>query len=247
MSDDGHEVRVLYFHIAQIDSTLSIDSTSLSIDSSKHSQLELLCRYEPANARYFQVEINCGNSMVETVKLLGCFEADNESGSNKLTHMVEGPKSEHRKFFQNIFVSDVNSEEFDSLIDSVTVPRKMVWACVVLRMLYDMAVDNYDKTRSSSSSKPPKLTSSPRDSSGSSTDAGNKVAKRVPSLNLTPIPPDPVIVHPGLATTILKLLPLLQYNGQAELSAALQWHTAEVIKSLLRYLIHSVVRLHQGI
>ena len=104
--------------------------------------------------------------MVETVKLLGCFEADSD-GSNKLTQMAEGPKSEHRKFFQDVFVSDVNSEEFDSLIQSgavgTTVPRKMVWACVVLRMLYDMAVDNYDKTRSSSaSSKPPQLTSSPR-------------------------------------------------------------------------------------
>ena len=81
-----------------------------------------------------------------------------------------------------------------------------------------------------------------RESSGNTTELGSKnnkaaatVAKRVPSLNLTPIPPDPVIVHPGLATTMLKLLPLLQYNGHAELSAALQWHTAEVIKSLLRY------------
>ena len=126
-----------------------------------------LSRYEPANARYFQVEINCGNSMVETVKLLGCFEADNRNGSNKLTQMAEGPKSEHRKFFQDVFVSDVNSEDFDSLIQSgaagIAVPQKMVWACVVLRMLYDMAVDNYDKTRSSTaSSKTPKLSSSPR-------------------------------------------------------------------------------------
>ena len=76
-----------------------------------------------------------------------------------------------------------------------------------------------------------------RESSGNTAEADikNNKAKRVPSLNLTPIPPDPVIVHPGLATTILKLLPLLQYDGHAELSAALQWHTAEVIKSLLRY------------
>ena len=80
-----------------------------------------LSRYEPANARYFQVEINCGNSMVETVKLLGCFEADNRNGSNKLTQMAEGPKSEHRKFFQDVFVSDVNSEEFDSLIQGVII------------------------------------------------------------------------------------------------------------------------------
>ena len=79
-----------------------------------------MCRYEPANARYFQVEINCGNSMVETVKLLGCFEADSD-GSNKLTQMAEGPKSEHRKFFQDVFVSDVNSEEFDSLIQGVLI------------------------------------------------------------------------------------------------------------------------------
>ena len=92
----------------------------------------ILCRYEPANARYFQVEINCGNSMVETVKLLGCFEADSD-GSNKLTQMAEGPKSEHRKFFQDVFVSDVNSEEFDSLIQSgrqfniIFLTWKMAW------------------------------------------------------------------------------------------------------------------------
>ena len=47
-----------------------------------------------------------------------------------------------------------------------------------------------------------------------------------------------VSVHPGIATTMLKLLPLLRGRREdersMELSAALQWHAADVIKSLLR-------------
>ena len=58
------------------------------------------------------------------------------------------------KFFQDVFVSDVNSEEFDVLVGSAAdVPRRMVWACVVLRMLYDMAVDNFDRARATVADK----------------------------------------------------------------------------------------------
>ena len=77
--------------------------------------------------------------MVETVKLLGCFEADDHNGSAKLTRMAEeGPKSEHRKFFQDVFVSDVNSEEFDSLIQSGRQLNIIFWLEKWLEIPWDM-------------------------------------------------------------------------------------------------------------
>lgn len=61
-----------------------------------------------------------------------------------------------------------------------------------------------------------------------------KKNKMIPTLNLTPIPPDPVIVHSGVVTTILKLLPLLNFPEHEDLSSSLQLYTADTIKSLLR-------------
>ena len=33
--------------------------------------LSVAMRYEPANAKYFQVDMNCGQNMIDTVKPLG--------------------------------------------------------------------------------------------------------------------------------------------------------------------------------
>jgi hypothetical protein len=198
-------------------------------------------RYEPANARYFQVEINCGNSMVETIKLLGCFSMEERP---ELRPAKKKPRSDCRKAFQDIFTCDTNSDEFRRVVESIAVPARMVSACVVLRMLYDMAVDNYDKTRPTSASQLRQqqdgnaAAAAAAASSPTVSPVDQVKKKKIPSLNLTPIPPDPVVVHAGIVTTMLKLLPLLHYDDESavdgELATALQQHAAEMIKSLLR-------------
>ena len=65
------------------------------------------------------------------------------------------------------------------------------------------------------------------------------------TLNLTSSPPDPIIAHPSVLTAMLKLLPCLagteldqtgsKPDPESErVSLALQFHLAEMIKSLLR-------------
>ncbi len=188
-------------------------------------------RYEPANAKYFRVEMNCGSSMVETIKLLGCFSNEDRP---QLLPACKRPKAECRKAFQEIFTIDVTTEDLKRVVDSRPVPQRMVSACLVFRMLYDMAVDNYDKTRSSSASQLRQQPPQPPSETSQTPPTDSAKKKRIPPLNLTPIPPDPVVVHAGIVTTMLKLLPLMHYEDEAELSVAFQLYAAEVIKSLLR-------------
>lgn len=181
--------------------------------------LAVAMRYEPANAKYFQVEMNCGESMVETVRLLGCFSAE-----TKLQSMTKKPSSGNEKLLQQIFSSEVESE------NSGQMPKNMYSSFVVIRMLYDMAVDNYDKSRQT----PLRSLSSDPTGNEMTTPPVTPRSKKIPNLNLTPTSPEPVIVHPGIVTTILKLLPSLYFSENVDLSSSIQLYTAEILKSLLR-------------
>lgn len=195
--------------------------------------LAVSMRFEPANAKYFQVEMNCGNSMVETIKLLGCF-----SNETKMQHATKKPKEEYEKLFQDIFSANIA----DTKKHEDKLPKTMLSSAILIRMLYDMAVDNYDKTRPMSGSstaqlKPPLSKADAVDDDNDEEEVPAPVSpsvRRITSLNLTPVAPDPVIVHSGIVTTILKVMPSLYFESNHELSTALQIHTAEVIKSLLR-------------
>eukprot|EP00095_Tigriopus_kingsejongensis_P009945 maker-scaffold981_size73921-snap-gene-0.19 protein:Tk09945 transcript:maker-scaffold981_size73921-snap-gene-0.19-mRNA-1 annotation:"low quality protein: wd repeat and fyve domain-containing protein 3" len=189
--------------------------------------LTVAMRYEPANAKYFQVEMNCGNSMVETIKLLGCFSSE----SQLKVGLVQRPPAEIQDIFHQVFTSDIT--EFYKLQHTRDIPRHLFSCCVLLRMMYDMAVDNYDKSRPT-----PTLISQPSlkgvDEAAASAGLSADGKKRIPTLNLTAIPPDPVIVHAGIVTTMLKILPALYFPEWEEMSLALQMYTADTIQSLLR-------------
>lgn len=105
--------------------------------------------------------MNCGQSLVETVKLLGCFSASlsppNGGGLGHFTERLQSrtrkPDECHYKNFHEIFTSDIG--DFHRLRKGI--PTNIFAACVVLRMLYDMAVDNYEKSKSRSGPKSPML------------------------------------------------------------------------------------------
>jgi hypothetical protein len=96
-------------------------------------------------------------------------------------------------------------------------------------------------------------------------DAAKDKRSKVSTLNLTSTPPDPIIVHASVLTAMLKLLPCLagSESGSApedsgpkpessrirrddRLSLTLQFHLAEVIKSLLRTEKNQQVKLFSG-
>lgn len=106
--------------------------------------------------------MNCGHSLVETVKLLGCFSTSSSSPSlvseSTSTPSPSKPnrdperQQQYYKQFHEIFVSDIG--DFPRLRRNGDVPANIFSACVVLRMLYDMAVDNYEKSSKSAKAHP---------------------------------------------------------------------------------------------
>jgi len=102
--------------------------------------------------------------------------------------------------------------------------------CVVFRLLYSIALDNFESPNLNGIitlfSDPPALLRSP----------SKELAAPVhPSqLNLTQPSPEPRIVHPGVVLCMLQLLPAVE-NDEAPLKAVqLQVYLSEIIKSLVR-------------
>lgn len=179
-------------------------------------------RFEPANAKYFHQEI-CSTSLCDTLRLLGCFSSFTKLEENE--EVITSPREENT--FHNLFTGNVLEPSLPEHI-----PVELSYACLVVRMLYDVALDAYDKSNTavvsfkSPSHKRNMETQHSLESPGS--------GRRVNSLNLTPPVPDPVVVHSGVVIAILHLLPSIQHSTQTQLSLTLQLYTAEVIKSLVR-------------
>ena len=113
----------------------------------------------------------------------------------------------------------------------------MFSAFIVIRILYDLAMDKFNKGAPSKTHPSLSPSTSLNDSGNrknSETSGESKPRKSVPTLNLTPVAPEPVIVHPGIVTTLLKLLPGIFFEDVPEVSIALQLFVIETIKGLLR-------------
>ena len=188
--------------------------------------LTVAMRYEPANARYFQLEVaECSNEGVdffETIRRLGCFSETSEI----LADLKQPPAEELCQQFNDIFYNDL-IKTFDQLRFDERIKLPMFSACVLLRMLYDMALDNYE-TKSSHAS----TTDTFKALDNLTTPAKRK---SIVTLNLSPIKPEPVIVHSSIVVIMLRLLPHTFYEEHLESSSAFQFQMAEVIKSLLRH------------
>ena len=190
--------------------------------------LAVAMRYEPANARYFQVEVAESTNFMRTIQKLGCF-----SDVQDLQSCTRKPNPDLVHLFTDIF----QAESMTSYQDYFTrnenphaLPQPMYSAAVVVRMLYDMALDNYDnRTRSRVSSKSSLLVAP-----APAADLTEK-RKSIGRLDLSPVKPEPVIVHPSIVVMLLRLLPHAFYPAENEaLSLALQLHLAETVRSLLR-------------
>ncbi|XP_039275905.1 WD repeat and FYVE domain-containing protein 3 [Nilaparvata lugens] len=180
-------------------------------------------RFEPGNARFFHQEI-CSTSLCDTLRLLGCFSPLTKLEENE--EVVTSAREENT--FHNLFTGNVLEPSLPEHI-----PTELSYACLVLRMLYDVALDSYDKPNSSTvvSFKSP---SHKRNMETQKSLESPCSGRRVNTLNLTPPVPDPIVVHPGVVIAILHLLPSIQHSSQTQLTLTLQLYAAEVVKSLVR-------------
>ncbi|KAH8377111.1 hypothetical protein KR093_003521 [Drosophila rubida] len=178
-------------------------------------------RFEPANAKFFHQEI-CNSSLCDTLRLLGCFGGD--TTLQDFTGTYE-PQQTLLKYYHDVFSGDILSFSF-----SEDIPSSLSYICVVFRLLYSIALDNFESPNLNGVITlfidPAPHTRSP--------------SKEVPApvhpsqLNLTQPTPEPRIVHPGVVLCMLQLLPGVQ-NDEAPLQAIqLQVYLSEIIKSLVR-------------
>ncbi|KAL1139731.1 hypothetical protein AAG570_006709 [Ranatra chinensis] len=180
-------------------------------------------RFEPANAKFFHQEI-CLTSLCDTLRLLGCFTQHTkiEDCEDILSF------SRDDSTFHTIFIGSVIEPNLPDHI-----PNQLSYACLMLRLLYDVAVDAYDKPNHAallSFKSPSHKRSVESQRSLESPSSG----RRVNSLNLTPPTPDPIVVHPGVVIAIFHLLPSINHPEHSQLSLRLQQYCAEIVKSLVR-------------
>ncbi|XP_063226772.1 WD repeat and FYVE domain-containing protein 3 isoform X2 [Bacillus rossius redtenbacheri] len=195
-----------------------------------HVVFNTLCvamRFEPANAKFFHQEI-CMTSLCDTLRLLGCF-----SPRRQLDECDDTVAPREEATFHNVFSGNVLQPSLPSHI-----PARLSYACIVLRLLYDVALDSYDKPANSSviSLRSPTHRRHHSESRGHPPDSPGGRRSTVNSLNLTPPAPDPIVVHPGVVVAMLHLLPSIQQLSDSQELAGLQLQVflAEVLKSLVR-------------
>lgn len=132
------------------------------------------------------------------------------------------------------------------------IPIKLTFICLIFRLLYDCALDNFDKCNLSGvlniaycgggvSGAVSSVNGSAASQSGTNngepsqqTTARQEMRSSLPSLNLNQTHSEPLIVHPGIVICMLQLLPSIEYEPEPEKALVLQTYLAEVLKSLVR-------------
>ncbi|XP_063625068.1 WD repeat and FYVE domain-containing protein 3 isoform X6 [Cydia splendana] len=178
-------------------------------------------RFEPANAKFFHHEV-CMTTLTDTIRLLGCFTEDTE-----LMNDVEAGDTELYEVFHELFTGNILDMTFPE-----SIPVVFIHACIVLRLLYDVALDSFDKPTfcGSLNVKSPSLT---RQSSAINE---SKPAGRTAPLNLSASSSGEAwVVHSGVVIVLARLLPALPRPAPHEAHArALRDYLAHVLKSLVR-------------
>lgn len=199
----------------------------LQLLTSVFQTLATAMRFEPANAKFFHQEI-CTTSFCDTLRLLGCFGSTTELQDVTDETLAED-HHEVIEAFHRLFLGSTTRPEVKETMESV-LPNRLTFICLVFRLLYDCALDNFEKPNLSGvvniatnilgTVVPPVVGNDPRHS--------------LPALNLGQPVPEPLIVHPGVVTCMLQLLPSVESEVEPRMGIALQLYLAEVLKSLVR-------------
>lgn len=115
------------------------------------------------------------------------------------------------------------------------VPQVLGYACLLFRLLYDVALDAFDKPNlAAMGMKSPSHKQSSVEHQRSLDSPGGGKRSNVNSLNLNPPIPEPTVVHAGVVVGMLHLLPSVPDEPDPEVALSLQIYIADVIKSLVR-------------
>lgn len=193
------------------------------------STLTVAMRYEPANAKFFSTEVRY-DSLTEAVRLLGCFSntIDILPDVEELVSVETQTMPEAFSIFEEFFndVKDSKSKE--------ELPLTLQSACLMIRFLYDMTLDSFDKEPGSGSCSTLKRNISFR-VEGQHSNVSLPKRASTGSINLYLAScQDQIIVHPGAVMSIFHLLPAIEYSPQPKLALDLQVYTAEILKSIMR-------------
>lgn len=184
-------------------------------------------RFEPANAKFFHHDI-CATTLCDTLRLLGCFCSEKVQSLPDYEEEIKEPSIELQTAYNNLFTGNILEPEFPK-----NIPPSLSYACIVIRLLYDVTLDVFDKPGPSPVSVLSNVKSPTLSRQTSAEQAGNR-RSAVNSLNLNPPTPEPVIIHSGVVLAMLQLLPSIKCVHDEPAALALQLYVAEVIKSLVR-------------
>lgn len=136
--------------------------------------------------------------------------------------------------FQNTWLGIFTGSVLEPVFPS-TIPQILGYACLLFRLLYDVALDTFDRpSLAGMGMRSPSHKQSSVEHQKSLDSPGSGKRSNVNSLNLNPPAPEPIIVHPGVVVGMLHLLPSISDEIDPELALSLQMYIAEVIKSLVR-------------
>ena len=199
-------------------------SDRLTIHALLHQTFATLAtamRYEPANAKFFYQEI-AQASLAQALRMLGCFSPSSLS----LLKLSKPPEQEVMDKLQSIFLADLPS----TIIPASTVSPFLESACIVLRLLHDLAIDAFKprlrskaSTPGSSSTPPPSLSTqtSMTEASTPTTPGTKKKPCALPLNQRREL--EPVLVHSGAVLAVLQLLPNMAHPAH-QVTANLMFH-----------------------
>lgn len=207
-------------------------------------------------------------SLADTLRLLGCFSRQFKELPSKYplsTSRGDGTSlvtEENIQLFHSIFTTVPTNLDPQSYQGKVPLP--LVLCIFLYRLLYDLAIDSFERNFPPSvTTAIPSFRSSPRkqisgdieglgsSSSGIHSECSSPIPPTgkklsVGSLNLTPPTPEPVLIHSSVVIVMVKLIPSIWHGIDFEdeventsdptpaIMAACQLYCAELIKSLVR-------------
>ncbi|XP_059163899.1 WD repeat and FYVE domain-containing protein 3-like isoform X2 [Physella acuta] len=195
------------------------------------STLTVAMRYEPANAKFFATEVRY-DSLTEAVRLLGCFsntvDIPTASDGVVLSDLLE--------CFGAVFI---HSKEEKA---PASIPKILLSACIILRYLYDMALDAFDKPNQIKPADSPclkKHTSVIEESQASPQAHSSNMRPKSGStgsllINFSSGGSDSIIIHSGAILSIFHLLPAIEVEDYLQASWDLKIFIADLLKSLVR-------------
>ncbi|KAK0399841.1 hypothetical protein QR680_003241 [Steinernema hermaphroditum] len=172
-------------------------------------------RFEPSNARYFFSEIKW-DSLSWVIRLTGCFNhcmeidvSDPKWACSSVDSLAKELKACHKVFKMEDSISK------GDLPDGM--PTSVFCACYILRLIFNMALDNYENGCEALSITDDEGLRSDNETSQFSVISWKRN----------------VLVHPGAILSVLNLLPSI-FSAESSWACAAHFYTSLVLKAILR-------------